>query len=431
MKPNASLSLKFIVVYFISFSSLCWAQQRRCGSDELMAKILRSPESSKMHNARQAQFKSNLEKRTTKTTQFGEIAPIRIPVAVHFPNGLESDRSCLEALAQNQINILNADYTATNSDFNLWTAASSFYPGINNGNTNVQFKIATLNHPANTDTDLVEGEPAVTIGYDFGGQGGTFSIEGPFVSDIKWAGYLNIVIGDFIDNSLLGFSPIGGRVQSGDAVVMRHDVFGSGTGCVDSNTVPTSPYHLGRTVTHEIGHFLNLKHPFAGKSCTSDDGISDTPNIKVDHTNCPSPGSFEACDPNEKALTMNFMDYANDSCMYMFTQGQITVAEAYLATIESDFKSGVLSISSLEFDTVSVFPNPNKGSFNVKFQTKDTTDFEVRVFDLRGRKIYKKAFENCNYFNQTIHLENTQAGVYLMTVSSNGGQQMTKRVLIK
>ena len=428
MNLDTSLPLKFIVVYFISFSSLCLAQQRRGGSDELMANMLRSPEYSKMHNARQAQFKSNLEKRTARTTQFGKIAPIKVPIAVHFPNGLESDRSCLEALAQNQIDILNADYTATNSDFNLWIAASSFYPGINPGDANVQFKIASLNHPANTDADLVEGEPAVTIGYDFGGHGGTFP--SMIVSDIKWAGYINIVIGNLSDDELLGFSPVGGRVQSGGAVVMRHDVFGSGTGCVDSNTIPASPFHLGRTVTHEVGHFLNLAHPFKGFSCTSDDGIVDTPNIKVDHTNCPSPGSFDACDPNENALTMNYMDYANDACMYMFTQGQISVAEAYLAAIESDFKSGVLSIRSQGIEGVSIFPNPNKGSFNLKFQTNATTDFEVRVFDLRGRNIYNNTFEPSRNLNQTIHLENTQAGVYLMTVSGDGGQQMTKRILI-
>ena len=430
MNLDPSLLLKFIFVYFIGFSSLCWTQQRRCGSDELKSNMLRSPEYSKMHNIRQAQFKSNLEKRTTKTTQFGKIAPIRVPVAVHFPNGLEADRSCLDALAQNQIDILNTDYTATNSDFYLWTDANSFYPGINSGNANVQFEIATFNHPANTDTDLEEGGPAVTIGYDYGGHGGTFT-SSTIVSDSQWIGYLNIVIGNISDNSFLGFSPIGGRIQSGDAVLIRHDVFGYGTGCVDSNTVPTSPFHLGRTVTHEIGHFLNLKHPFDGKSCTSDDGIADTPNIKVDHTGCPSPGNFDACDPNEKALTMNFMDYADDACMYMFTQGQITVAEAYLATIESDFKSGVLSIDSPGIKALSVFPNPNNGNFNVKFQTNDTTDLELRVFDLRGRKIYSNSFEARRHFNETINLETAKAGVYLMTVFGGESQQKTKRILIK
>ena len=429
MNHNASLSLQLIFVYFISFSSFCWAQQRRCGSDELMANMLRNPEYSKIHNARQAQFKSNLEKHTARTTQFGEIAPIRVPIAVHFPNGLESDRSCLEALAQNQIDILNADYTATNSDFNLWTAASSFYPKTSPGNANVQFEIASLNHPANTDADLVEGGPAVTIGYDFGGHGGTFSIL-TGVNDIKWAGYLNIVIGNFSDNDLLGFSPPGGLVQLGHAVVIRHDVFGSGTGCADSDTDPESPFHLGRTVTHEIGHFLKLKHPFDGKKCTSDDGISDTPNIRIDHTGCPSPGNFNACDPNEKALTMNYMDYVNDACMYMFTKGQVTVIETYLETVEADFKTNIFSVSSDLFKAVSVFPNPNTGSFTLRFQTNLKSDFEIRFFDTRERNIYKKAFENCNYFNQTITLENAESGVYLMMISS-GSQQMTKRILIK
>src|SRR5690606_38973034 len=94
--------------------------------------------------------------------------PIVIPVAVHFVSGTEASRPCLEALAQNQIDILNADYTGTNSDISLWGPASVHYPGTNTGSANFFFCLATLNHPANTDPDMVEGGPAVSIGYNFG-----------------------------------------------------------------------------------------------------------------------------------------------------------------------------------------------------------------------------------------------------------------------
>ena len=102
-----------------------------------------------------------------------------------------------------------------------------------------------------------------------------------------------------------------------------------------------------------------------------------------------------------------------------------------MATIESDFKSGVLSIDSPGIKALSVFPNPNNGNFNVKFQTNDTTDLELRVFDLRGRKIYSNSFEARRHFNETINLETAKAGVYLMTVSGGESQQKTKRILIK
>jgi hypothetical protein len=82
-----------------------------------------------------------------------------------------------------------------------------------------------------------------------------------------------------------------------------------------------------------------------------------------------------------------------------------------------------------ELIDLGVFPNPNNGSFTLKFVTNTTNDFEVSVFDIRGRRIYTKNFENRINFNQTINLDRTQSGVYLMTVSSSS-DQVTKRIII-
>ena len=177
-----------------------------------------------------------------------------IPVAVHFVEGNEADRACLEALAQNQVDIINNDFRGTNADLSQWPAASAFYPGVNTGTLDVQFVIATQNHPANTDPDLVEGEKAVTIGYNWGNGSD---------NDANWAGYMNFVIRT-LDPGILGYSPLGGSPAAGATVVMAKSFFGSGAGC--TGHVPQAPFNLGRTVTHELGHFLNLDHTW-GNGC--------------------------------------------------------------------------------------------------------------------------------------------------------------------
>ena len=307
-----------------------YSQTRGCGMVEYMNQQLKDPVFAREYEKNQAKFREAFTQRlSVNNRNFNRRTPIIIPVAVHFPEAQESDRACLEALAQNQIDILNADYTATNSDANLWSTASSFYPGVNPGMAAVEFCIATKNHPVGIGGGLTENGPAVTIGYNFGNGGD---------QDPNWSGYMNFLVKD-IGSGLLGFSPLGGNISAGQSVVMNLSAFGSGPGCSTSGIVPGAPYDLGRTVTHELGHFYNLDHPWGGGGgCNLDDGIADTPNVSSWSGGCPAPGSVNGCEPNEKALTMNYMDYVNDACMYMLTAGQTDVVDAYISTLQNQFK---------------------------------------------------------------------------------------------
>ena len=82
-----------------------------------------------------------------------------------------------------------------------------------------------------------------------------------------------------------------------------------------------------------------------------------------------------------------------------------------------------------EFIDLVAFPNPSSGNFTLKFQTNSSADFEVHIYDVRGRRIYAQEFKNRINFNQTIALERMPTGIYLMTVSSDS-EQVTKRILI-
>ena len=330
-KITVLITLNFLIINFIS------AQDRSCGMVAHMEEQMQDPAFAKEWHKNQAKFKTQVLKSANIEFRENALNPIVIPVAVHFPTGLESDRSCLEALAQTQVDILNGDYTATNPDANLWNSASQFYPGVVHGNANITFCIATQNHPANTDNNLVENGPAVTIGYNFGNGGD---------SDNNWSGYMNFLVKN-IGGGILGYSPLGGSIAAGQSVVLNLGAFGSGAGCPNSGIVPGAPFNLGRTVTHELGHFYNLNHTFTG-SCGTDDGITDTPNIVNPNYGCPSPGSINACDPVENALTMSYMDYGNDACLYMFSQGQTDIVDSYINILQNQFKPNTVSCGSTD-----------------------------------------------------------------------------------
>jgi subtilisin-like proprotein convertase family protein len=330
---------KYITLLILIFSTINFisAQDRSCGMVAHMEKKMQDPVFAQEWHKNQAKFKAQVLKSANIELSNNALNPVVIPVAVHFPTGSESDRSCLEALAQTQVDILNGDYTATNPDANLWNSASQFYPGVVHGSANITFCIATQNHPANTDNDLVDGGPAVTIGYNFG-NGNDF--------DNNWSGYMNFLVKNI--GGILGYSPLGGSIAAGQSVVMSVGAFGSGAGCPNSGIVPGAPYNLGRTVTHELGHFYNLSHIWGDGGCAVDDGISDTPLASGANGGCPSPGSIPGCVAGEYEMSMNYMDYTNDACMYAFTQGQIDVVNNYINILQSQFKPNTVTCGSTD-----------------------------------------------------------------------------------
>ncbi|MEZ4801310.1 MAG: T9SS type A sorting domain-containing protein [Gelidibacter sp.] len=408
MIRKITLTVKYFLlsmIFFMCCSHLS-AQERTCGMEAYMQEKLADPVFAREYQENQSKFRVELEKLLQNKNSANRRNPIVIPVAVHFPGGNEANRACLEALAQNQVDILNADYTATNADLSLWGPASAFYPGVTPGAANIYFCLATINHPANTDAQLVEGGPAVTIGWNFGNGND---------QDARWAGYMNFVVKN-IGGGLLGYSPLGGSIAAGQSVVMNLGAFGSGSGC--TGYVPGAPYNLGRTVTHELGHFYNLDHTFTG-SCNSDDGIADTPNIANENYGCPSPGSVNACVAGQKALTMDYMDYVDDACMYMFTQGQTTVVDAYINVLQAQFKPNVTECTfgpdfliSATNSPQSVCPSAGSATFNFTF-TSQAGFNENTVFSATGQPAGTTVT-----FNPA---SRSTTGPFTMTVNNLGG----------
>ncbi len=403
-----------LALFLLLFLSSHLFSQRSCGTEAFMQQSMQDPAFKTNHDALQARFQERLND-ITNNPQSNRLTTLIIPVAVHFPEANVADRACLEGLAQNQVDILNADFRGENTDISNWTAASSEYPGINTGMLDVQFQLATVNHPSGS--GLTEGNVAVTVGYNFGG-GGDF--------DTNWAGYMNFIIKN-LGGMTLGYSALGGSPSSGGGVVMNTFAFGSGSGC--SGYVPGAPFHLGRTVTHELGHFLNLDHTWGGGGCASDDNVTDTPNISTSTGGCPTAGSVIMC--GNKSLTMNFMDYVNDACMYMLTEGQTTRAQAYLDVIYNQYLTNVLSVDSVEFENaLSIAPNPVIGNeLNLKTPNNILEDnSKIEIFDLQGKRIISTKL-NRSLSEQSIDVSTLKNGLYIVQIRS-GKNTSSKKVII-
>ena len=125
--------------------------------------------------------------------------------------------------------------------------------------------------------------------------------------------YLNIWVCN-ISGSTLGFAQFPGGPELTDGVVVDYKYFGSlGTA--------TYPYHLGRTLTHEVGHWLNLRHIWGDSYC-GNDFVDDTPTQASSNSGCPTFPSLSCDNGPNGDMFMNYMDYCHDDCLVMFTSGQ-------------------------------------------------------------------------------------------------------------
>jgi hypothetical protein len=183
--------------------------------------------------------------------------------------------------------------------------------------------------------------------------------------------YLNIWVCN-LGGGLLGYAtPPSSWSNPNDGVVIGYNYFGN-MGTATAN--PSNPYRKGRTATHEVGHWLNLDHLWGNGNCDSDQ-VSDTPQQDDENYTCgPFPLQAVSCNTTGANGTMftNYMDYTNDACMNLFTNGQKT---RMLAAI-NNYRQNMLSHNLCD------------GSVGVSEQI-NTTKKLIKIVDVLGRKTNK------------------------------------------
>jgi hypothetical protein len=282
-------------------------------------------------------------------------------------------------------------------------------------------ELATQNHPAVS--GLANGEVAVTFGYNYGD---TDLGSGELDWDTNWAGYLNIVVRNDL-GSTIGYAYLASDPANGAAIFMNNTAFGSvGNGC--AGYMPGAPYNLGRTLTHELGHYFNLRHIWGSGLC-GNDFVADTPQHNTSNRGCPSLDHLSTCSGTPLELTMNYMDYTNDVCMYMFTEGQALRQQAHFNTIVDNFNQTTLSNNDIDKKgSFTLYPNPNKGDFTILF-ADFLPSFVVNVVDQSGRIVFERKYDTQLDLEQRISLESIASGIYFVKVSSDQGTTVKKIVV--
>ncbi|MFZ4783923.1 MAG: fibronectin type III domain-containing protein [Flavobacteriales bacterium] len=288
--------------------------QRVCGSMDVL-------EQQQANNPELIQKRQEIENFTNDFVLHSDPsdrALVTIPVVVHIVWNTATE-NISDAQIQSQIDVLNADFRKLNADA---SSVPSAFSGLAS-DANIEFCLATIDPSGNPTTGVTRTQTSTTA---FGTNDQVKSSTTGGVNAWDRNSYLNIWVCD-ISGGILGYAQFPGGGASTDGVVIDYQYFGTiGTA--------TAPFNKGRTATHEVGHWLNLYHIWGddGTGCTGSDSVSDTPNAAGPNYGCPSFPNVTCSNGPNGDMFMNYMDYTDDACMYMFSTGQVSRMQALFAT---------------------------------------------------------------------------------------------------
>ncbi|MFT5644874.1 MAG: hypothetical protein ACI83P_002438, partial [Janthinobacterium sp.] len=245
----------------------------------------------------------------------------RIPVVVHVVWNTAA-QNVSDAQVASQIDVLNRDFRRTNPDVN--TTPAPFLPLATD--SRIEFVLASTD-PNGAATNGIERRQSSTTSFSSNDAVKSHGTGG--LNAWPQDEYLNLWVCP-LSGGLLGYAQFPGGPAGTDGVVIQQSAFGT-TGTA------TAPFNLGRTATHEIGHWLNLNHIWGddGTGCAGTDNVADTPNQGGYNTGAPTfPHTSCSNGPNGD-MYMNYMDYVDDRAMVMFSAGQVARMQACLDGIRS------------------------------------------------------------------------------------------------
>lgn len=299
-----------LLMAVISFANLSFAQ-RVCGTDEHLHDQLKQDPGLQDRMEAIENFTNNY----LANNPAGDRTVVTIPVVFHVLYKTAA-QNISDAQIASQLAVLNDDFRKLNAD---WPNTPAQFLGLV-ADCEVQFCMAARDPNGAATNGIVRKSTTVT---NFGTNDAVkFNAQG---GDNAWpaASYLNIWVCQ-IGGGILGYAQFPGGSANTDGVVIDYRYFGT-TGTA------TAPFDKGRTATHEVGHWLNLRHIWGDANCGNDQ-VADTPIHTTSNGGCPAFPANSTCGGTSHAMmTMNYMDYTDDACMYMFSTGQKNRMQAVLA----------------------------------------------------------------------------------------------------
>lgn len=338
------------------------SQRRRgCATDQVHIRLL-------LDDPEYARKRAGIENQAFRARQMPEPARVgvaRIPVVVHVVYRTARE-NISQAQIDSQIDILNEDFRKRNSDVS--TVPSAFAGAV--ADSRIEFELASVD-PAGDPTDGVTRTKTSARGFGFDDAVKSSSTGGidAWPSEV----YLNIWVCE-LGGGLLGYAQFPGGPVATDGVVVTHTGFGS-TGTAQA------PFNKGRTTTHEIGHWLNLRHIWGDDydACSGSDFVADTPNQGGPNYGEPTFPTHSCGNTPDGDMFMNYMDYVDDAAMVMFTAGQAVRMDAAL-----DFRGPVVVLPKPRVrvkiravqgrSKLRINVDPNQPAWNYRFRVQKLID---------------------------------------------------------
>jgi len=360
----------------------------------------------------------------SRDTLPGEV--IVVPVVIHVLYN-SKDQNISDAQVLSQINVLNEDYRRLNADA-VNTPAP--FRGVA-ADARITFRLARVDPNGYATSGIIHKYTSQSLflsddGMKFSSSGG----------DDAWDArrYLNIWVCSLFGRTL-GYATMPGGPAERDGVVIQFSAFGT-TGTA------TPPYNLGRTTTHEIGHWLGLRHPWGDAVC-GDDSIADTPPQEGATSGCPTFPQLSSCSINSYGnMFMDFMDFTDDACMNMFTRGQVTEMRGLFALghirntilVSKAYDSTLAMKDTVVTDpggpstavTLRVYPNPFGDHFTLhSADGKGLAGLKATLYSASGKVILQQTLAS---EDATIRTGTLPAGIYILKLDGLHAPQVFKLV---
>ncbi len=306
----------FLLIISFLFCFVAHAQ-RTCGSTDRWNLLIKEDSSLITKSEELEKFtKDFIQNKTMSKTGDSEVMIIPVVFQVVYHKEVENipEQRIIE-----QLQVLNRDFNALNED--IINVPEPFQPLI--GRLNVKFVLANRDPRGNHTTGIIRTYTDKDTPFKLAlddvkkpSRGGV----APWDTDK----YLNIYVCN-LESDYLGYSSFASEAgTSSDGFVIGYRYLGYTTG---------TSYNLGRTATHELGHYFNLRHIWGDRdNCINDDLVEDTPPQFTSSSGNPRFPKLDNCsDTYPGIMFMNYMDYCNDKSLLMFTKGQVDRMEAAIA----------------------------------------------------------------------------------------------------
>ncbi len=321
--------------------------QRNCGT---MSSLAAQIEKDSTLEERMEEMERNLQRIIRQNRETGQrmLPVITIPVVFHvlYINSVSDETNISDAQILSQIEVLNEDFRATNLD--ITNVRGDFSSDV--ADIEIEFCLAAFDPDGNPTSGITRKLTSIT---QFNADLNDCKFDSTGGTDI-WNRdrFLNVWVVPGITNNegntgIVGYAqfPDGGAAST-DGVVCRYTTIGR----PPHNPFPGA-FNLGRTTTHEIGHWLNLRHIWGDdcgdstnvvQECAGTDLVDDTPDQRCANGGCPTFPRLDSCSlTSPGVMFMNYMDYVDDDCMIMFSNGQ---KERMRATLDG-FRSSLQNIN--------------------------------------------------------------------------------------